>query len=235
MPQHIRRPSRETPGGSPAPNGNELARPVLQRPDRRSFLCSLASLGLTTNNRKSESPAEPVYRFLTPEFDVRMSVQHFASSSTNSFRFRDHLTNRAFCLSASGEQDRDCLERFVGSMAIAHYDFRSRLHSVTPLNLRERVLTIDHDSRISPRVPFERVLPVEQALVSDIQAFGYNADKPEQATSNAKRFAVWYLVRQDLYLNDQATAFLIVHWKHTLNLISLLDVIPGDGTELLSE
>jgi hypothetical protein len=46
---------------------------------------------------------------------------------------------------------------------------------------------------------------------------------------------VWYLLRQDLYLNDQGTAFLIVHWKHILNSIGLLDVIPGDGTELIRE
>ena len=122
----------------------------------------------------------------------------------------------------------------MGSMAIAQYRFRSRRHSATPLNLRERVLTIDHDSRISPRAPFERVLAVERAIVSDIQAFGYNPDDAEQATRNAELLAGWCLVRQDLYLNDQATAFLIVHWKHTLNFISLLDVIPGDGTELIS-
>ena len=120
-------------------------------------------------------------------------------------------------------------------MAIAQYHFRSRRHSGTPLNLRERVLTIDHDGRISPRAPFERVLAIERAIVSDIQAFGYNPDDGEQGTPRANLLAVWYLVRQDLYLNDQATAFLIVHWKHTLDLISLLDVIPGDGTELISE
>ena len=150
-------------------------------------------------------------------------------------RFRDDLTNRRFCLSASGEQDRDCLERFVGSIAIAHYRFRSRSHTAAPLNLRERVLTIDHDSRISPRAPFERVLAVERAAVSDIQAFGYNADGAEQAESDADHLGVWYLVRQDLYLNDQTTAFLVVHWKHTLDFISLLDVIPGDGTRLIHD
>ena len=120
-------------------------------------------------------------------------------------------------------------------MAIGQYHFRSRRHSGTPLNLRKRVLTIDHDSRISPRAPFERVLAIERAIVSDIQAFGYNPDDAAQGTPSANLLAVWYLVRQDLYLNDQATAFLIVHWKHTLNLISLLDVIPGDGTALISE
>jgi hypothetical protein len=210
-------------------------RPLLHKPDRRCFLWSLASLGLTAKTLKSEKRSEPVYRFLTPAGEVRMSVQYFASSSSNSLRFRDDLTNRTFCLSASGEQDGACLERFVGSMAIAHYDFRSRLHSGTPLNLRERVLTIDHDSRISPRAPFERVLAVERAVASDIQAFGYDADNVEQATRNTELLAAWYLVRQDLYLNDQATAFLIVHWKHTLNFITLLDVIPGDGTELIGE
>jgi hypothetical protein len=208
---------------------------LLQKPDRRCFLWSLAGLGLTGKTPKSQERSEPVYRFLTPACEVRMRVQYFARSSSNSLRFRDDLTNRTFCLSASGERDGACLERFVGSMAIAHYDFRSRLRSATPLNLRERVLTIDHDSRISPRAPFERVLAVERAVASDIQAFGYNADDAEQATRNEELLAVWSLVRQDLYLNDQTTAFLIVHWKHTLDFISLLDVIPGDGTELIGE
>jgi hypothetical protein len=207
----------------------------LQSPDRRCFLWSLASLGLTTKARIAENRSEPVYRFSTPLCEVQMSVQYFASSAVKSLRFRDNLTNRTFCLSANGEQDQGCLEQFVGSMAIAHYKFRSRLHTGAPLNLRERVLTIDHDSRISPRAPFERVLAVDRAAVSDIQGFGYNADDGQQTTSDANSLAVWYLVRQDLYLNDQATAFLVIHWKHTLNLISLLDVIPGDGTKLIED
>ena len=179
--------------------------------------------------------SEPVYRFLTAACQVQMSVEHFTNSSIQSFRFRDDLTNRAFCLSASREKDQSCLNRFVGSMAIAHYHFRSRGHSGTPFHLRERVLTIDHDSRISPRPPFERALTVERAVVSDIQAFGYDADSGERTASDANPLPVWYLVRQDLYLNEQTAAFLVVHWKHTLNFISLLDVLPGDGTELISE
>ncbi|HEX3437751.1 MAG TPA: hypothetical protein VHT24_13360 [Pseudacidobacterium sp.] len=79
-----------------------------------------------------------------------------------------------------------------------------------------------------PRPPFERTFAVEQEVVSDIQAFGYNPDDP-----NAKRLDAWCLLRQDLYLNDQPSAFLIVHWKHTLDFISLVDVIPGNGTELI--
>src|SRR5260370_20610859 len=209
-------------------------RRFLQNPDRRFFLWSLASLGLTTKTRNSER-SEPVYRFLTPECEVRMSVQYFANASPNSFRFRERLRNRDFCLSAKGEEDGTCLERFAGAIAIARYDFRSRLHSQVPLNLRERVLTIDHDSRMSPRPPFEKVLAVEREVASDIQAFGYNRDDPQQAGVEAKPFSLWCLLRQDLFLNGQAKAFLTAHWKRTANFISLVDVIPGDGTELVGE
>jgi hypothetical protein len=126
----------------------QRTRPPLQRPDRRSFLWSLASLGFPSRIPKPGKQSEQVYRFLTPVCEVRMSVQYFASSLTSSFRFCDDLTNRTFCLCANGEQDRDCLERFVGSMAIAQYHFRSRRHSGTPLNLRERVLTGQSSRRV---------------------------------------------------------------------------------------
>jgi hypothetical protein len=207
------------------------AKTSLLNPDRRYFLWSLAGLGLSPKLLQSEKRSEASYRFLTAECEVHMSVQFLANSSTEGFHFRDRLTNRAFCLSANGEENRGCLERFVGAMAIARYDFRSRRHSPVPLNLRERVMTIDNDSRMNPPPPFERVLDVEREVVSDIQAFGYNPNDPQQAAFSTKPLAAWRLLRQDLYLNGQPTAFLIVHWKHTLDFISLVDVIPGDGTE----
>jgi hypothetical protein len=202
-------------------------------PNRRLFLWSLASLGaglgLTNRGLKAENRSEPNYHFRTPECEVRMSVQFLANSSTEGFRFRDRLTNRTFCLSARGEEDHGCLERFIGAMAIARYAFRPRRPSAVPLNLREHVVTIDNDSRMTPPPPFERVLSAEREVISDIQAFGYNPNDPHQAAFPTK--PTWRLLRQDLYLNEQTTAFLIVHWKHTLDLISLVDVIPGDGTE----
>jgi len=98
-----------------------------------------------------------------------MSVQYFANSTAKDFRFQDRLTNRAFCLSANGQENHDCLSRFSGSIAIAFYHFRSRLQSPMPLNLRERVITIDHDRRMDPRPPFERVVAVEKGLVRGIR------------------------------------------------------------------
>jgi hypothetical protein len=201
------------------------------QPDRRAFLWSLASIGLA--GKKSHKQSETVYRFLTPECEVEMSVHYYAKSSANSFRFQDSLTNHGFCLSADGKEDQGCLERFTGSIAIARYRFRARLPSQISFSLRERVVTIDRDSRMDLRPPFEKALPIDREVVSDIQAFGYKKDDPKQAASDAK--VLWCLLRQDLYLNDQATAFLIVHWKHTVDFISLLDVIPGDRTQAIGE
>lgn len=201
--------------------------------NRRVFLWSLASLGVSTQPLRAEKRTEPHYRILTGDCEVRMSVEYFANGSTDSFRFRDRLSNSVFCVSADGQRDQTCLNRFVGSMAIARYNFRSRLRSQRPLHLRERVLTIDHDDRISARPPFERVMTLEEETASDIQAFGYNPD--DAAASEAKPAPVWRLLRQNLYLNDRTDAFLIVHWKHTLDSISLVDVIPGDGTELIGK
>jgi hypothetical protein len=190
--------------------------------NRRSFLWSMAGLGLSTRMLQSEKPSDATYRLLTPEGEVRMSVRYFAAPAGGSFAFRDDLSARSFCLSADGEQSRNCLERFVGSMAIARYQFRTQRR---PVNVRERVVTIDQDDRMSPRPPFEREMAVERDVVSDIQAFGYSPDG-----ADAGPLSVWRLLRQNLYLNDQTSAFLILHWKHTLKLISLVDVIPGEGT-----
>jgi hypothetical protein len=213
--------------------------PPLQNPDRRSFLWSLATVGAGAGiarkalASRSDRQSETVYRILTPECEVRMSVEYFGNSEINSLHFRDTLTQRAFCLSTSGAEDRNCLARFSGSMAIAQYHFRSRLHAQPPLHLRERVLTIDHDRRMDPRPPFEGLLVVQQETASDIQAFGYNPDNPQSSTPDARPLPLWCLFRQDLFLNEQPTAFLIVHWKHTFDAIHLLDVIPGEHTELV--
>jgi hypothetical protein len=217
-----------------------LSNPPLPHPDRRVFLRSLAAAGATAGMATkalafpSDRQSETVYRIRTPECEVRMSVEYYGNSEVSSLRFRDSLTQHALCLSPNGEADPGCATRFSGSMAIAHYHFRSRSHGQPPLRLRERVLTIDHDNRIDPRPPFERLLAVQRETASDIQAFGYTPDTPPPSAPGDKPLALWCLVRQDLFLNEQPAAFLIVHWKHTFDAIHLLDVIPGDRSELVN-
>jgi hypothetical protein len=163
-----------------------------------------------------------------------MSVECFGSSEIHSLRFREFLSHHAFCLSANGDENQGCLQPFSGSLAIAHYRFRSHRHARMPLSLRERVLTVDHDSRLDPRPPFEKLLVVDSGTASDIQAFGYNSQNPDPLAVGTKPLPLWCLLRQDLYLNEQPSAFLIVHWKHTFDSITLVDVIPGERTELVS-
>ena len=162
-----------------------------------------------------------------------MSVECFGRTSAKNLRFRDRLSNRAFCVSTNGEQDKSCSQPFAGSIAIARYHFQSRLPFRAPVNLRERVLTIDRDARMSPRAPFERMLTAERDVISDIQAFGYDPTDPSRPGADTGPVPVWCLLRQDLYLNDQPNAFLIVHWKHTLDAITVVDVIPGERTEMV--
>ena len=59
-----------------------LSNTSLQSPDRRSFLGSLVSVGLSSKALlfKSEKESETVYRIQTPECEVRMSVQLLANS-----------------------------------------------------------------------------------------------------------------------------------------------------------
>jgi len=95
------------------------------------------------------------------------------------------------------------------------------------LSIREYVQTIDHDDRLPARPPFEHTITFDRGVASDIQAFGLETNAPAQGADP------WCILRQDLYLSSQRALFLIVHWKHTLGAIRLLDVIPGDETWLL--
>ena len=203
-------------------------------PNRRQFLWISAALWPAAAAAEHAKRSETVVRFLTPEYDGRMSVQFIDQYSSRGFWFSDRLNNREFCLSGKGEEGRACLPKFTGSLAIAVYHFRARPHVRQAPKLRERVLTIDHDSHLDPRPPFEGTLDMKGEVVSDIQAFGYNRDDPAEAASGSALVATWCFLRQDLFLDGQDSPFLIVHWKHTLNAITLIDVIPGERTRLVS-
>lgn len=202
---------------------------------RRFFLCSGGGLGAPV--AISPRPKnETVYHFATNECDVQMSVEFYDRYSSRGFWFAERQANRHFCVSANGQEGGACLANFSGSLAIARYHIRPRSKPHNVLALREHVRTIDQDTRVSIRPPFERTIELDRGVASDIQAFGYETDG-----SSPVRGAVappndpWSLLRQDLYFEGQMMPFLVLHWKHTLNAIRLLDVISGDQTRLLGQ
>jgi hypothetical protein len=200
---------------------------------RRFFFWSGAGLGapLAVSPREKN---ETVYRFSTSECDVQMSVEFYDRYSSKSFWFAEKQANRHFCVSANGQEGGDCLANFSGSLAIARYHIRPRSKPPNFLALREHVRTIDQDSRVSIRPPFDRTIELHGGVASDIQAFGYETDGlPPTGGPAAPPNGPWSLLRQDLYFGGDMMPFLVVHWKHTINAIRLLDVIPGDQTRLV--
>ncbi len=167
--------------------------------------------------------------------DLRLSVEFFDNYSSDGFWFKDRTSNRRFCIAMNGEQDRGCLPNFVGSVAVAHYRIQPHTKASESFTLREHVRTIDEDERMSRRPPFDGLIQFQNGMASDIQAFGYDAAAAQPAHESGMPGNVWCLLRQDLYLGTEKSVALVVHWKHSLNAIRLLDVIPGDRTRLLSE
>lgn len=199
--------------------------------NRRCFLWSGMSFGAAPA-LPARGKDETVYNFATPACNIRMTIEFYDRYSSRGFWFEERRNGTDYCLSALGEQGHNCLTGFIGSIAIARYRVQPRSQSPDTLLLRESVRTIDRDSRLKERAPYQRSLPLQGGLASDIQAFGYEA-KDGSAVTSTESHEPWCLFRQDLYFDRQGEPFLVVHWKHTLSAIRVLDVIPGQNTRLV--
>src|SRR5262245_1361568 len=181
------------------------------------------------------STTKHAYHFTTDRCDIRVSVEFHDRYSSRGFWFNNSF-NGPFCVSFKDEKDHDCAGNFVGSLAIARYEVysRSKLRQVS--TLREYVLNIDRDDRLEPRPPLDRKVELHRGVASDIQAFGYEASglspRPAALSDSA---SPWYYFRQDLYLEADSAPFLIIHWKHALTAIRMLDIIPAGGTSLVNK
>jgi hypothetical protein len=195
---------------------------------RRAILMGAASLG-----GFPKSDPEPVYLFATAQYRIRMTLEFHDNYGKFGLGFRERSSGRPFCLSFQGEEDRNCVGNFIGSIAVARYRILSTNTSEPSMSLREYVRSIDHSDSIATRPPFERVIQLQRGLASDIQVFGYEKSSARDGSQDAGPDKTWCLLRQDLYLKNQVNPFLVVHWKHTLSAIRVLDIIPGDGTSQL--
>ena len=195
--------------------------------DRRRFLGGAATLvfGATASGKDAQS-----YVLRTADADIEMTIEFHDEYASRGFWLGEQMPDRRFCLSAGGEEGRNCLARFRGSLAIVRYRVAARPRGSAEFLLRESVRTIDHDLRLPNRPPFERTILLREGVGSDVQAFGYESTGEDKGVSS--RHGPWYLHRQDLYLGVQGAPFLILYWKHALASIRVLDLIPGDQTWL---
>jgi hypothetical protein len=196
----------------------------IARVTRRLFICGAAPLAiapLSAANKQQE------YRFRTSHFDIALTVEYHDKYTSRGFRFRDDLSNRDFCLSAQGERSHNCMEGFRGSLAIARYQIQPRSREDSLPAIRESVRTVDRDLRLPQRPPFERRIELQQGACSDLQAFGY---QPSSGDKSNEWHGPWYLFRQDLFLEPHQKPFLAIFWKHALDSIRALDIIPGEQT-----
>ncbi len=183
--------------------------------------------------RAGRKASGPVYWFETGGYTIRLTFEYQDNYRSNGFGFRERQSDRLFCLSTGGRENQDCLQGFRRSLAIAHYRLRWRGTSVPNLLLRELVREIDRSDAVAPRPTYERSIPLQGGIASDIQAFGYAVAPDNSNGEGALSPEVWWLARQDLFLGDANKPFLVVHWKHRLDAIRVLDLIPGAGTRQL--
>ncbi len=201
---------------------------------RRFLLCGTAALAVRP--AWPDSANEHVYRFATVNCDIRLSVEFYDRYSSRGFWFQDDRSSRQFCLSGKGEEAKNCLVNFAGSVAVARYKIRPRSGAHTASTLREHVRTIDQDVRVKSQPPYNRDIELRQGVASDIQAFGYetaaasSAPPPVRAPEIRDPKDPWCFFRQDLYLDAERSPFLVIHWRHALNAIRILDIIPGEQT-----
>lgn len=179
-----------------------------------------------------KSEPEQVYLFATGEYEIRMTLE-FHDQYRRGLQFQDRSSDRHFCLSPQGDENRNCVTDFTGALAVARYKISPRGALDSSPSLREHVRSIDQSDSLPVRPPFERVIQSQHGLASDIQVFGYQ-DSSDRSAQTPDADDAWCLLRQDLYLKRKIKPFLILHWKHTLSSIRILDMIPENGTSQIT-
>ena len=121
--------------------------------NRRRFLGGAAAFALIS---PAAAKDEEAHRFRTSNAEIEMTIEFHDGYASQGFWFGEQTTKREYCLSGAGEEGRNCLAGFRGSLAIARYRVRPRSRPAAEPILREHVRTIDHDSRLPDRPPFDR-------------------------------------------------------------------------------
>src|SRR5215471_1450789 len=86
--------------------------------DRRLFLGGAAALALRS---AAATKQEEAYLFRTVDAEIEMTIEFHDGYASRGFWFGEQMSNRRYCLSAAGEEGRNCIAGFHGSLAIARY------------------------------------------------------------------------------------------------------------------
>jgi len=137
------------------------------------------------------------------------------------------------CLSVEGQPcGKSETGNWIGSYAIVHFKLLRQAAGENALTLRERVRVIDQDADLPNRPPFETVVPISDQTASDIELYGYAENSAGKGQQGDDR--TWRFLRQELFYGNQERPFLILHWKHTVESITLIDAIPVGAARLES-
>ena len=108
--------------------------------NRRRFLGGAAAFALIS---PAAAKDEEAHRFRTSNAEIEMTIEFHDGYASQGFWFGEQMTKREYCLSGAGEEGRNCLAGFRGSLAIVRYRVRPRSHPAADMILREHVRTID--------------------------------------------------------------------------------------------
>src|ERR1051325_1768757 len=94
--------------------------------NRRRFLGGAAACA-------SISPAaakgKEAYWFRPSNAEIEMTIEFHDGYASQGFWFGEQMSKREHCCSGAGEEGRNCLAGFRGSLAIARYRVRPRYHA----------------------------------------------------------------------------------------------------------
>lgn len=177
------------------------------------------------------------YGFATRDYSVRLSVAFFEPYWGRRLSFFTKAdTRKEFCYSGDHGTAEKCIERFVGAIAVVTYSVKLANARTPPLvSIREYVTVSAQSPGLPQRAPFSMTQKLIGGIGSDIQAFGYDEASLKPADRirirRQAQAAWWRLYRQELYVDEEATPFAVVKWKHTLNRISIIQIYAPPHTE----
>ena len=176
------------------------------------------------------SEVKSFYRIRTGGCTLEMQVETSKRyAGTPVFFYPEEKGSETLCLSETGDLgSKNCVKDFEGAVAIVRF-------STSPGDeqrcsaMREHVRVIDQDAALHEYGPFDAKILLDAGIGSDIQLFGFGR---REFLNRGVEARSWRLFRQELFMDSSAEPFVIVHWKHTLKSIDLIDVIPVGSTDL---